>query len=89
MTLQELILDLQELEKKYEQYSQDTALYINTHSGDDAPLEYVDSVLCQLMSKDGKYTGKKACHIVLCASLSIPEKKKKRVKKYDAPRTNS
>jgi hypothetical protein len=41
------------------------------------------------MSKDGKYTGKKACHIVLCASLSIPEKKKKRVKKYDAPRTNS
>jgi hypothetical protein len=89
MTLQELILDLQELEKKYEQYSQDTDLYINTHSGDDAPLEYIDSVLCQLMSKDGKYTGKKACRIVLCASLSIPEKKKKRVKKYDAPRTNS
>jgi hypothetical protein len=89
MTLQELIAKLQELEKKYEQYSKDTDLYINTHSGDDAPLDYVDSVLCQLMSKDGKYTGKKACHIVLCASLSIPEKKKKRVKKYDAPRTNS
>jgi hypothetical protein len=83
MTLKELIAELQELENKYEEYSQDTALYINTYSGDDVPLDYIDSVLCQLMSKDGKYTGKKACHIVLCASLSMPEKKKKKVKKYD------
>jgi hypothetical protein len=90
-TLRELISELQELDAKYAEHHKDTDFYIylSTGFGDEVPLDDIDSVLCPLMSKDGKYTGKKACHIVLCASVSMPEKKKKKVRKYDYPRTHS
>ena len=86
LSLRELIAELQELDAKYAEYHKDTEsyIYLSTDLGDEVPLDYIDSVVCPLMTEDGKYTGKKACHIVLCANVSIPEKKKKRVKKYVA-----
>ena len=79
LSLRELIAELQELDAKYAEYHKDTDLYLSTNLGDDVPLDYIDSVVCPLIGKD-----KKVCRIVLCANVSIPEKKKKRVKKYVA-----
>ena len=49
MTLKDLILKLQELDKKYEQYSKDTEVVIAVHSKNEynpeVSLDYIDEVL--------------------------------------------
>jgi hypothetical protein len=81
MTLRKLIAELQELDIKYAEYHEDTDIYLSTDLGPDVLLDDIDSVVCPIMTEDGKYTGKKACHIVLGANVPVLEKKKKKKKK--------
>ena len=48
MTLRELILKLQELEKKYEQYSQDTEVVLAIHSKNEFNPEVNLDYICLL-----------------------------------------
>ena len=65
MTLRELILKLQELDKKYEQYSQDTEVVLAVHSKNEynpeVNLDYIDEVLHPALDTFSGYI----CRIVL------------------------
>jgi len=66
MTLQELIAKLQELEKKYPQYSQDTEVVLAVHSENEfnpeVQLDYIDEVVHPAVDTHSGYI----CRIVLC-----------------------
>ena len=66
MTLQELIAKLQELEKKYEMYSQDIEVVLAIHSENDfnpeVQLDYIDEVVHKALDTHSGYL----CRIVLC-----------------------
>jgi hypothetical protein len=69
MTLRELILKLQELDKKYEQYSQDTEVVLAVHSKNEynpeVNLDYIDEVLHPALDTFSGYI----CRIVLCGEI--------------------
>jgi len=69
MTLRELILKLQELEKKYEQYGQDTEVVLAIHSKNEfnpeVSLDYIDEVLHPALDTFSGYI----CRIVLCGEF--------------------
>lgn len=66
MSIQELITKLQELEKKYEQYSQDIEVVLAIHSENDfnpeVQLDYIDEVVHKALDTHSGYL----CRIVLC-----------------------
>ena len=66
MSIQELIAKLQELEKKYEQYSQDIEVVLAIHSENDfnpeVQLYYIDEVVHKALDTHSGYL----CRIVLC-----------------------
>jgi hypothetical protein len=69
MSIQELIAKLQELEKKYEQYSQDTEVVLAIHSKNEfnpeVSLDYIDEVLHPALDTSSGYI----CQIVLCGEI--------------------
>jgi len=69
MSIQELIAKLQELEKKYEQYSKDTEVVIAVHSKNEfnpeVSLDYIDEVLHPALDTHSGYL----CRIVLCGEI--------------------
>jgi hypothetical protein len=69
MSIQELIAKLQELEKKYEQYSQDTEVVLAIHSknefNSEVSLDYIDEVLHPALDTSSGYI----CRIVLCGEI--------------------
>jgi len=69
MTLQELIAKLQEMEKKYEQYSQDTEVVLAIHSKDEfnpeVSIDYIDEVVHKAVDTHSGYI----CRIVLCGEF--------------------
>ena len=69
MTLKDLILKLQELDKKYEQYSQDTEVVLAIHSKNEfnpeVNLDYIDEVLHPALDTFSGYI----CRIVLCGEF--------------------
>jgi hypothetical protein len=69
MTLKELIAKLQELEKKYEQYSKDTEVVLAVHSENEynpeVNLDYIDEVLHPALDTFSGYI----CRIVLCGEI--------------------
>jgi hypothetical protein len=69
MSIQELIAKLQELEKKYEQYSKDTEVVIAVHSKNEfnpeVSLDYIDEVLHPALDTFSGYI----CRIVLCGEI--------------------
>ncbi len=69
MSIQELIAKLQELEKKYEQYSQDTEVVLAIHSKNEfnpeVSLDYIDEVLHPALDTSSGYI----CRIVLCGEI--------------------
>ena len=69
MSIQELIAKLQELEKKYEQYSKDTEVVIAVHSKNEynpeVSLDYIDEVLHPALDTYSGYI----CRIVLCGEI--------------------
>ena len=69
MTLKELIAKLQELEKKYEQYSKDTEVVLAVHSENEynpeVNLDYIDEVLHPALDTFSGYI----CPIVLCGEI--------------------
>ena len=69
MTLQELIAKLQELEKKYEQYSKDTEVVIAVHSKNEynpeVQVDYIDEILHPALDTFSGYI----CRIVLCGEI--------------------
>jgi hypothetical protein len=69
MSIQELIAKLQELEKKYEQYSKDTEVVIAVHSKNEfnpeVSLDYIDEVLHPALDTSSGYI----CRIVLCGEI--------------------
>ena len=69
MSIQELIAKLQELEKKYEQYSKDTEVVIAVHSKNEfnpeVSLDYIDEVLHPALDTFSGYI----CRIVLCGEF--------------------
>ena len=69
MTLRELIAKLQELEKKYEQYSKDTEDVIAVHSKNEynpeVSLDYIDEVVHPALDTFSGYI----CRIVLCGEI--------------------
>jgi len=75
MTLRELILKLQELDKKYEQYSQDTEVVLAIHSKNEfnpeVNLDYIDEVLHPALDTFSGYI----CRIVLCGESSKKTKR--------------
>jgi len=66
MTLQELIAKLQELEKKYPQYSKDTEVVLAVHSENEfnpeVQIDYIDEVVHKALDTHSGYI----CRIVLC-----------------------
>ena len=69
MTLKELIAKLQELEKKYEQYSQDTEVVLAIHSKNEynpeVQVDYIDEILHPALDTFSGYI----CRIVLCGEI--------------------
>jgi len=69
MSIQELIAKLQELEKKYEQYSKDTEVVIAVHSKNEynpeVSLDYIDEVVHPALDTFSGYI----CRIVLCGEI--------------------
>ena len=69
LSLKELIAKLQELEKKYEQYSQDTEVVLAIHSKNEfnpeVNLDYIDEVLHPALDTFSGYI----CRIVLCGEF--------------------
>ena len=69
MTLKELIAKLQELEKKYEQYSQDTEVVLAVHSKNEynpeVQVDYIDEILHPATDTFSGYI----CRIVLCGEI--------------------
>ena len=69
LSLKELILKLQELEKKYEQYSKDTEVVIAVHSKNEynpeVNLDYIDEVLHPALDTFSGYI----CRIVVCGEI--------------------
>ena len=69
MSIQELIAKLQGLEKKYEQYSQDTEVVLAIHSKNEfnpeVSLDYIDEVLHPALDTHSGYL----CRIVLCGEI--------------------
>jgi len=69
MSIQELIAKLQELEKKYEQYSKDTEVVIAVHSKNEynpeVSLDYIDEVVHPALDTYSGYI----CRIVLCGEI--------------------
>ncbi len=69
MTLKQLILKLQELDKKYEQYSKDTEVVIAVHSKNEfnpeVNLDDIDEVLHAALDTYSGYI----CRIVLCGEI--------------------
>jgi len=69
MTLKELIANLQELEKKYEQYSQDTEVVLAIHSKNEfnpeVQVDYIDEILHPATDTFSGYI----CRIVLCGEI--------------------
>jgi hypothetical protein len=69
MTLKELIAKLQELEKKYEQYSQDTEVVLAIHSKNEynpeVQVDYIDEILHPATDTFSGYI----CRIVLCGEI--------------------
>jgi len=66
MSLKELIAKLQQLEKKYQQYSEDTEVVIAVHSENDfnpeVQIDYIDEVVHKALDTHSGYI----CRIVLC-----------------------
>ena len=69
LSLKELILKLQELDKKYEQYSKDTEVVIAVHLKNEynpeVSLDYIDEVLHPALDTFSGYI----CRIVLCGEI--------------------
>jgi hypothetical protein len=69
MTLKELIAKLQELDKKYEQYSQDTEVVLAIHSKNEfnpeVQVDYIDEILHPALDTFSGYI----CRIVLCGEI--------------------
>jgi hypothetical protein len=69
MTLKELIAKLQELDKKYEQYSQDTEVVLAVHSkneyNSEVQVDYIDEILHPALDTFSGYI----CRIVLCGEI--------------------
>jgi hypothetical protein len=69
MTLQELIAKLQEMEKKYEQYSKDTEVVLAIHSENEfnpeVSIDYIDEVVHPAVDTHSGYI----CRIVLCGEF--------------------
>jgi hypothetical protein len=69
MTLKELIAKLQELDKKYEQYSQDTEVVLAIHSKNEfnpeVQVDYIDEILHPATDTFSGYI----CRIVLCGEI--------------------
>ena len=69
MTLKELIAKLQELDKKYEQYSQDTEVVLAVHSkneyNSEVQVDYIDEILHPATDTFSGYI----CRIVLCGEI--------------------
>jgi hypothetical protein len=69
MTLKELIAKLQELEKKYEQYSQDTEVVLAIHTKNEynpeVQVDYIDEILHPALDTFSGYI----CRIVLCGEI--------------------
>ena len=69
MGLRELILKLQELEKKYEQYSQDTEVVLAIHTenefSEEVGISYIDEVVHPALDTHSGYI----CRIVLTGEI--------------------
>ena len=69
LSLKELILKLQELEKKYEQYNKDTEVVLAVHSKNEynpeVNLDYIDGVVHPALDTYSGYL----CRIVLCGEI--------------------